>query len=267
MKNDSLRQAIAREETQLAELTHKRNESRERLAALKTELAALESTPATSSTPAIQPVADTPTTSDRKISLFRQLFRGRNDVFPLLWMSSKTGKKGYSPACSNEWVRGVCEKPRVKCSECPNQAFLPLSDQVFLDHLQGRHTIGAYPLLRDETCWFLAADFDKESWLDDVTAFVDTCQDLGVRAAVERSRSGNGAHVWFFFSSPVPAASARRMGCYLITETMARRHQLAMSSYDRLFPNQDTLPRGGFGNLIALPLQYDAASGQLGFPG
>jgi superfamily II DNA or RNA helicase len=257
MKNDSLRQAIAREETQLAELTHKRNESRERLATLKTELAALESKPVTPSTPAIQPVADTPTTTDGKISLFRQLFRGRNDVFPLLWMSSKTGKKGYSPACSNEWVRGVCEKPRVKCSECPNQAFLPLSDQVFLDHLQGRHTIGVYPLLRDETCWFLAADFDKESWLDDVTAFVDTCQDLGVPAAVERSRSGNGAHVWFFFSSPVPAASARRMGCYLITETMARRHQLAMSSYDRLFPNQDTLPRGGFGNLIALPLQYE----------
>jgi len=257
MKNDSLHQAIVREEAQLAKLTHKRNESRERLAALKTELATLESTPVAPSAPAIKPVADTPTTAEGKISLFRQLFRGRNDVFPLLWMSSKTGRKGYSPACSNEWVRGVCEKPRVKCSDCPNQAFLPLNDQVVLDHLQGRHTIGIYPLLRDETCWFLAADFDKESWLDDVAAFVDTCRDLGVPAAVERSRSGNGAHVWFFFSSPVPAASARRMGCYLITETMARRHQLSMSSYDRLFPNQDTLPRGGFGNLIALPLQHE----------
>ena len=257
MKNDSLRQTIAREEAQLAELTHKRNKSRERLAALKTELATLESTPATPSTPAIQPVADTPTTAEGKISLFRQLFRGRDDVFPLFWMSSKTGRKGYSPACSNEWVRGVCEKPRVKCSECPNQAFLPLNNQVVLNHLQGRHTIGIYPLLKDATCWFLAADFDKESWLDDVATFVDTCRDLGVPTAVERSRSGNGAHVWFFFSSPVPTVSARRMGCYLITETMARRHQLAMSSYDRLFPNQDTLPRGGFGNLIALPLQYE----------
>jgi len=257
MKNDSLRQAIAHEEAQLAELSHKHNESRERLAALKTALATLESTSVAPTAPAIKPVADTPTTAEGKISLFRQLFRGRNDVFPLLWMSSKTGRKGYSPACGNEWVRGVCEKPRVKCSDCPNQAFLPLNDQVVLDHLQGRHTIGIYPLLRDETCWFLAADFDKESWFDDVTAFVDTCRNIGVPTAVERSRSGNGAHVWFFFSSPISAVSARRMGCYLITETMTRHHQLAMSSYNRLFPNQDTLPRGGFGNLIALPLQYE----------
>lgn len=112
-------------------------------------------------------------------------------------------------------------------------------------------------MLKDETCWFLAADFDKESWLDDVAAFVDTCQGFDIPTAVERSRSGDGAHVWFFFNSPVPAVIARRMGCYLITETMAHHHQLSMSSYDRLFPNQDTLPRGGFGNLIALPLQYE----------
>jgi superfamily II DNA or RNA helicase len=256
-KEQSLLEVIAREEAQLAELADKHNETQERLAALKAELAAMESAPIVPSAPAIQPGADIPTTAEGKISLFRQLFRGRDDVFPLLWMSSKTGRKGYSPACSNEWVRGVCQKPRVKCSECLNQAFLPFTDQVVLDHLQGRHTIGAYPLLKDETCWFLAADFDKESWLDDVAAFVDTCRDIGVPTAVERSRSGNGAHVWFFFSSPIPAVSARRMGCYLITETMSRRHQLAMSSYDRLFPNQDTLPRGGFGNLIALPLQYE----------
>ena len=95
MKNDPLRQAIAREEAQLAELTHKRNESRERLVAFKTELATLESTPVAPTAPAIQPVADTPTTAERKILLFRQLFRGRDDVFPLLWMSSKTGRKGY----------------------------------------------------------------------------------------------------------------------------------------------------------------------------
>ena len=257
MNNDSLLQAITREEAKLADLTNKRNESWEQLAALKAELATLESTPVAPTAPAMKPVVGTPTTAEGKISLFRQLFRGRDDVFPLLWMSSKTGRKGYSPACGNEWVRGVCEKPRVKCSECPNQAFLSLNDQIFLDHLQGRHTIGIYPLLKDETCWFLAADFDKESWLDDVAAFVDTCRAIGIPTAVERSRSGNGAHVWFFFSSPIPAVSARRMGCYLITETMTRRHQLAMSSYDRLFPNQDTLPRGGFGNLIALPLQYE----------
>src|SRR5205807_4196256 len=154
--------------------------------------------------------------------------------------------------------RGVCEKPRVKCSECPNQAFISVSDQVVLDHLRGRHVMGVYPLLPDDTCWFLAADFDEASWADDVAAFVETSRAVGLPSAVERSRSGNGAHVWFFFAAPVPAATARRMGCYLITETMSRRHQLAMASYDRFFPNQDTLPRGGFGNLIALPLQYEA---------
>jgi superfamily II DNA or RNA helicase len=99
-------------------------------------------------------------------------------------------------------------------------------------------------------------DFDKSTWIEDVGAFVETCGRMGLPAAVERSRSGNGAHVWFFFSSPVPAAAARKMGCYLITETMSRRHELSMESYDRLFPSQDTMPRGGFGNLIALPLQH-----------
>jgi superfamily II DNA or RNA helicase len=257
MKKESLREAIAREEAQLTELAHRQDESRKRLAALKEELAAVESPPVVPFASAIQPGADVPITAEGKVSLFRRLFRGRDDVFPLLWLSLKTGRKGYSPACGNEWVRGVCGKPRVKCGECPNQAFLPPTGQVFLDHLQGRHTIGVYPLLKDESCWFLAADFDKESWLDDVAAFVDTCRAIGIPTAVERSRSGNGAHVWFFFSSPIPAVSARRLGCYLVTETMSRRHQMDMSSYDRLFPNQDTLPRGGFGNLIALPLQYE----------
>ncbi len=253
----SLRDAIQREEVQLAELAQRHDESGRRLAALKEELATVESALGAPLGPAIQPGGDTPTTSEGKISLFSQLFRGRDDVYPKLWVSAKTGRRGYSPACGNEWVRGVCNKSRVKCGECPNQAFLPLDDQVLLDHLQGRHTIGVYPLLRDGTCWFVAADFDKESWLEDVAAYANTCRDLGIPTAVERSRSGKGAHVWFFFSSPVAAVSARRMGCYLITETMSRRHQLTMSSYDRLFPNQDTIPRDGFGNLIALPLQHE----------
>jgi len=256
-REKSLREAIAQEETRLAELEHKLDASQRRLTELKQELTSIDPAPAVLSDQTAQPLADIPTTADGKIRLFRQLFRGRDDVYPNLWVSTKTGRQGYSPACNNEWVHSVCEKPRVKCSDCPNQAFLPLNDKIILDHLQGRHTIGIYPLLKDETCWFLAADFDKESWVEDVAAFVDTCRDLGISTAVERSRSGNGAHVWFFFSTPVPAVSARRLGCYLITETMSRRHQLAMSSYDRLFPNQDTLPRGGFGNLIALPLQYE----------
>jgi hypothetical protein len=194
-KEQSLRQAIAREEVNLAALEQKRQKSRGRLAELKAELAATASSPAVPSSPRVLSEADTPTTPKEKISLFRQLFRGRDDVYPLLWVSSKTGRKGYSPACGNEWVGGICEKPRVKCSECPNQAFLPLDDKVVLDHLQGRHSIGVYPMLKDESCWFLAADFDKESWLDDVAAFVDTCRGLDIPTAVERSRSGNGAHV------------------------------------------------------------------------
>ena len=191
-----------------------------------------------------------------KVALFHRLFQGRDDVYPKLWQNAKTGKKGYSPACDNEWVRGVCEKPRVKCSECPNQAFLPVTTETILDHLQGRHVMGVYPMLKDETCWFLAADFDKEAWREDVLAFTETCRRIEIPYAIERSRSGKGAHVWFFFSNPIPAATVRKMGSYLITKTMQRRHQLSMASYDRLFPNQDTLPSGGFGNLIALPLQY-----------
>lgn len=191
-----------------------------------------------------------------KVRLFRDLFRGRADVYPKLWINSKKGTKGYSPACANEWAHGICNKPKVKCGDCSHQAFLSVDDDTILGHLQGRHVIGVYPMLADESCWFLAADFDKGNWMDDVAAFVATCRDLAVPAVVERSRSGNGAHVWFFLAAPVPAATARTMGCYLLTETMSRRHELPLSSYDRLFPNQDTMPRGGFGNLIALPLQH-----------
>ncbi len=250
----SIRDTIAREESRLLRLEEELTEAQSRLAALKAALAAQTESPAISSSAEFPRSA--PSTAAEKVTLFRSRFRGREDVYPRFWSNARTGRKGYAPACGNEWVRGVCEKPRVKCGECPNQAFLPVEDQVILDHLQGRHVIGAYPLLPDETCWFLAVDFDKASWTDDVAAFVETCRVNGLPAAVERSRSGNGAHVWFFFSAPVAASIARKMGCYLVTETMARRHQLSMESYDRLFPNQDTLPRGGFGNLIALPLQH-----------
>ena len=125
---------------------------------------------------------------------------------------SEKQTKGYAPACAKEWVRGVCEKPRVKCGECPNQAFLPVDDKAIQGHLQGRHVLGVYPLLRDETCWFLAIDFDGTGWQDDVTAFVDTCEGAGCPPAVERSRSGNGAHGWFFFAAPVAASLARNLG-------------------------------------------------------
>ena len=215
--------------------------------------------------------ADAPTTmaspTADKVALFRALFRGRVDVFPRRWDNSKTGKSGYSPVCRNEWLRGVCGKPKVKCTDCPNQAFTPVTDEVVRNHLQGRDPsasgrgagsfiAGVYPLLPDETCWFLAADFDKQDWRRDVAALLTTCHEKGIPAALERSRSGNGGHVWIFFSEPVPAAEARRLGSWLITETMERCPDIGFDSYDRFFPSQDTMPAGGFGNLIALPLQH-----------
>ncbi|MGH8864540.1 MAG: TOTE conflict system archaeo-eukaryotic primase domain-containing protein, partial [Burkholderiales bacterium] len=200
-----------------------------------------------------------PQTHAEKVALFRSLFRGRADVFPVRFVSRKTGRAGYAPACSNKWEPQLCLlRTGGRCSDCVNQAFVPVGDRIVIDHLQGRHVMGVYPLLDNETCWFLAVDFDKSSWREDATAFVETCGSVGTPVAIERSRSGNGAHVWFFFSTPIAANVARRIGCYLITETMSRRHELSMGSYDRLFPNQDTMPRGGFGNLIALPLQYEA---------
>nr|MDA8240766.1 DEAD/DEAH box helicase family protein [Nitrospiraceae bacterium] len=189
-----------------------------------------------------------------KVTFFQSLFRGREDVYPLRW-EAKTGKSGYSPACSNEWKRPLCAKPRIRCSECENRELLPVTSEVIHAHLLGKHTIGVYPLLLDETCWFLAADFDKATWKDDVAAFLKTCEDMSVPAVLERSRSGNGGHVWIFFDSPVQAALARKLGSALLTITMERHPQLGLDSYDRFFPSQDTMPKGGFGSLIALPLQ------------
>ncbi len=201
------------------------------------------------------PVITTDSSSEAKINLFRSLFRGREDVYPIRW-ESKNGKFGYSPACAHEWDRTFCGKPKVKCAVCENKKFLPVTDRVVHDHLIGEQTIGVYPLLLDETCWFLAADFDKKTWQDDVSAYLETCKKMGVPAALERSRSGKGGHLWIFFDSPVSAFQARRLGCALLTITMERRHQVGLDSYDRFFPSQDTMPKGGFGNLIALPLQH-----------
>jgi superfamily II DNA or RNA helicase len=255
-RRDDLVGEIETAEALLARLETEQGQARARLAALRVELASQgRAEPGIRVHPPATPTQPVPRSPQEKVRLFRQLFRGRGDVFPTRFVSRKTGKPGYAPACTNKFVRGVCELPKVKCGECPNQAFVPVDDAAVLAHLRGRQVMGVYPLLEDETCWFLAVDFDKGTWTEDVPAFIATCRQVGLPAAVERSRSGNGAHVWFFFKEPIPAVVARRMGCYLITETMSRRHQLSMDSYDRLFPSQDTMPRGGFGNLIALPLQ------------
>ena len=197
-----------------------------------------------------------------KVALFRRLFRGRTDVYPVRWESKNTGRSGYSPACTNEWRAGVCEKPRIKCGDCSKRLLMPLSDSVIYDHLAGEHTVGVYPLLEDDSCYFLAVDFDEAEWRDDARAFIQSCEELGVPAALEISRSGKGAHIWVFFAGKVSARDARRLGTAIISHTCARTRQLKLESYDRLFPNQDSLPKGGFGNLIALPLQkYPRANG------
>jgi superfamily II DNA or RNA helicase len=254
---DELLSKIAEEEARLASIDAEREKVRQYLEALRRQVLTTPPTTTVTLDDEVRTVA-TPITPADKVRLFRSLFRGRSDVYPTRFVSKKTSRFGYAPACVNKFVPGVCELPRIRCGECPNQAFHLVDDQAILNHLQGRHVMGVYPLLEDDSCWLLAADFDKSTWREDVAAFAETCRSAGVTVSVERSQSGNGAHAWFFFSTPIPASTTRKMGCFLITETMTCRHQLSMESYDRLFPSQDTMPRGGFGNLIALPLQHEA---------
>jgi len=196
-------------------------------------------------------------TRGEKLNLFKSLFAGRNDVYAHRW-KSKAGKSGYSPVCTNEWVHGLCQKPKIKCANCKYRKFATLSDLVIESHLTGKEIIGTYPMLPDDTCKFLVIDFDDGNWQEDVTVVRKVCTKKGIPVYVERSRSGNGAHMWFFFNDKIEAAIARKFGTVLLTYSMNERHEIGFESYDRLFPNQDTMPKGGFGNLIALPLQKSA---------
>ncbi len=193
-----------------------------------------------------------------KVQLFRSLFQGRDDVFAIRWVG-KDNRSGYSPACHNDWKHEVCGKyKKIPCASCENRKLIPLDDKQIYRHLSGEIIIGIYPLLEDDTCSFLAIDFDKKEWRDDVRALIDVCEQYHVPGYVEISRSGKGAHVWFFFDEMISAAQARRLGTALLTNAMENHHQIGFDSFDRMFPNQDTLPKGGFGNLIALPLQKKA---------
>ena len=196
--------------------------------------------------------------NEEKIKIFMEVFKGRTDLYAKRWTSNKTGKSGYSPVCKNEFSIYKCDKPRMKCSECPYRELLPLTDDIILKHLKGEITIGIYPLLPGDLCNFLAIDFDKKTYENDVSAFWSICDELDIPVYVERSRSGNGAHVWIFFEESISARIARKMGNILLTKTMEKA-SLELDSYDRLFPNQDTIPKGGFGNLIALPFQGNSS--------
>ncbi|RPH77332.1 MAG: restriction endonuclease subunit R, partial [Nitrospiraceae bacterium] len=192
----------------------------------------------------------------KRIALFRSLFRGREDVYARRWESAD-GRSGYVPVALKDWKAINRSRPEDrKRVDQKTRKFFPLTDAVVEDHLLGNATIGIYPLLPDETCWFLAVDFDKKTWEYDSFAFLATCQQLNIPAALERSRSGKGGHIWIFFDRALPAITARKLGCLILTQTMERRHQIGLDSYDRFFPNQDTMPKGGLGNLIALPLQF-----------
>ena len=188
-----------------------------------------------------------------KVTLFRSLFHGREDIYPVRWENSRTGKSGYSPALRNKWDYLEAKKRGDKNI---SPEYLALTDDVILQHLEGKIVAGVYPLLRDETCYFLAVDFDGEAWKTEASQFCNVSHELGIAAYIERSRSCQGVHVWIFFTEPIAAALARQLGFLILTKTIERQHQIPLKSYDRFFPNQDTLPRGGFGNLIALPLQW-----------
>ena len=220
----------------------------------------------------VVPIVHEPTAMQKlsvqeKVELFRSLFKGREDVFARRWYSKASGKGGYQPVCQNEWNHQLCDKRKFKCTECPNRQFAPLSDNDIYHHLEGKDAdgkdvIGLYVLNADNTCNLLCTDFDDKNcehgYQEDVIAFVDVCKSWGVPCSIERSRSGNGAHVWIFFETPVLAVKARRLGNAILTEAMNRDGRISFKSYDRFFPNQDTLPEGGLGNLVALPLQGNA---------
>ncbi len=182
---------------------------------------------------------------EEKVAVFRSLFRGRDDIHALRWENARTGKAGWGPAVKGGWAN----------TRRPDRELLPLTDEVVVDHLGGAIDLGLYPLLRDDTCRLLACDFDGTGWRLDALAYLDAARGAGIPAALERSRSGSGGHVWVFFGDRVPASTARRIGAYLVREAMTVRAELDLASYDRLFPAQDFLPKQGFGNLIALPLQ------------
>ena len=227
-----------------------------------------------------------------KINLFKSLFAGRQDVFALRWQNSKSGKSGYSPVCANKWLSGKCDMKKYSCSTCPFKFPVRLNDKYFYNHLAGkdelaRDVIGIYPLLPENYCRFLVIDFDAhvpkaqtsitsthaneqrsygytpkssaaENWKSDILAVHKTSSDLNIPCYMEISRSGNGGHLWFFFEENISARLARNFGSAILKLAMQKRHSISFESFDRMFPNQDEIPKGGYGNLIALPLQGKA---------
>ncbi|MEA1945992.1 MAG: primase C-terminal domain-containing protein [Thermodesulfobacteriota bacterium] len=198
-----------------------------------------------------------------KIQLFQETFRGRQDVVPRHWVSKDGKKNGYSPLCKNEWNELLCQKTRGKpCRTCKDKDHIPLSDDWIRRHLDGVDILGVYPLLADNTCGFVAGDFDNHNGdrtpLADVKAYYEACQVQEIPCYILRSKSGKGYHTYIFFNKPVPAWKARAVAFALLQEAGVIGNDADISSFDRLFPNQDHIIAGGIGNLIALPFQKKA---------
>ena len=218
-------------------------------------------------TPKQPELVDTTSEIKRRIKLFMKPFCARTEFYAERW-ENKEGRSGYAPACGNRWTF-VCPKKKdksVKCYECDNKAWIPFTEDVAYKHLVGKDersrafVAGTYTLLSDSTCKFLVFDFDNHDgsrmiWKDEAKLLRDICKRYGIDTALERSRSGNGAHIWIFFEEPIPAKLARKFGAALLAKGAEIIHQKDFNTFDRMMPNQDEMPIGGMGNLIALPLQ------------
>ena len=197
--------------------------------------------------------------------MYRELFYGRQDVFAVRWDNEKAGTHGYAPKCKNEWDRNICGKSmRIKgaCKKCAYKENQEITNQFIQQHFTGTGrnalVMGVYPLLEDETCRFLAIDFDKKNWQEEILIAKSIYEEYGIKSYIERSRSGNGGHLWIFFNEPIEARLARKLGTKILETAINRTGSSKFDSFDRLFPNQDYMPKGGYGNLIALPLQRQA---------
>lgn len=252
MKNNEISHQIKKIEKRLHNLETEKQTLLSELTALKQS-----SDENTTAYLGIKASKNPPETPEEKINLFLKLFRCREEVFPRFWENTKSGKKGYSPVCGNEWKRSVCFKPKVKCSDCKNQSFIPFDSKIAKKHLTGKIAIGSYAINIGDKCIFLAADFDKSAWREDIWFYKNAAEKMSIQVSIEISKSGNGAHAWIFFAHPVSAKQARMLGDFILTSAMDYSEKYNLNSYDRFFPNQDYLPAGGFGNLIALPLQKD----------
>ncbi|WP_245714620.1 TOTE conflict system archaeo-eukaryotic primase domain-containing protein [Micromonospora inyonensis] len=180
------------------------------------------------------------------LALFADRFRARADVYAVRWDNARTGAAGWMPAVAGGWRKGRDRR---------GATYLPRTTEVVAAHLVGDVFMGLYPLMPGNTCHFVVADFDGPTAVLDALAYAKAARASALPAALEISQSGRGAHVWVFFTGAVAAATARAVGTVLLREAMVLRGSMDLRSYDRLFPNQDVLPDGGFGNLIAAPLQ------------